>query len=154
MRVKLGYNIELINISLHLIGFSLMFWSIEKLWMSDTVELSRLIEFLGSNSMTDVSSTNLTLGCQSAKGLFVISVKSITPSLVSWGTLPLRNFQSDNADPILTACCLSVTQQSNWWARDQPLVFATQSLRCYGQLDQSLSKSQRRRPRHFEIFFP
>ena len=51
--------------------------------MSDTVELSRLIEFLGSISMTDVSSTNLTLGCQSAKGLFVISVKSITPSLVS-----------------------------------------------------------------------
>ena len=51
--------------------------------MSDTVELSRLIEFLGSVSMTDVSSTNLTLRGQSAKGLFVISVKSITPSLVS-----------------------------------------------------------------------
>ena len=46
----------------------------------------------------------------------------------------------------LPALCLLETPQSNWWARDQPLVFATQSLRCYGQLDQSLSRSQRRRP--------
>ena len=44
--------------------------------MSETAELSRLIEFLGSISMADVSFTNLTLGCQSAKRLFVIIVKA------------------------------------------------------------------------------
>ena len=85
-----------------------MLWSIENLWMSDTIQLSRLIEFLGSISMADVSSTNLTPKCQSAKRLFVIIVKSITPSLVPWGTPPLRSLQSDSTAPILTACFLSV----------------------------------------------
>ena len=33
-----------------------MLWSIENLWVSDTIELSTLIEFLGSISMADVSS--------------------------------------------------------------------------------------------------
>ena len=75
--------------------------------MSDTIELSKLIELLGSISMADVSSTNLTLKCQSAKRLFVVIVKSITPRLVLWGTPPLRNFQSDSVTPILTACCMS-----------------------------------------------
>ena len=50
--------------------------------MSDAVELSRLIEFLGSISIADLTLSNLTLRCQSAKRLFVIIVKSITPSLV------------------------------------------------------------------------
>ena len=85
-----------------------MLWSIENLWMSDTIELSRLIEFLGSISMADVSSRNLTLRGQSAKRLFVIIMKSITPSLTPWGRPPLRNFQSDSVAPVLTACCLSV----------------------------------------------
>ena len=53
-----------------------MLWFTEKLWMSETAELSRLIEFLGSISMADVSFTNLTLGRQSAKRLFVIIVKA------------------------------------------------------------------------------
>ena len=125
-----------------------MLWSIENLWMSDTNKLSRLIEFQGSISMADVSSTNLTLKCQSAKRLFVIIVKSITPSLVPWGTPLSRNSNLIVLHLFLQpAVCLLGTPQSNWWARDQPLVFATQSLRCYGQLDQSLSRSQRRRPR-------
>ena len=71
-----------------------MLESIENLWMPDTIELSRLIEFLGSISMADISSTNLTLKCQSAERLFVIIAKSITPSFVPWG--------------ILSACSLSV----------------------------------------------
>ena len=85
-----------------------MLWSIENLWMSDTIELSRLIEFLGSISMADLSSRNSTLSGQSAKRLFVIIMKSITPSLIPWGTPPLRNFQSDSVALVLTACCLSV----------------------------------------------
>ena len=85
-----------------------MLWSIENLWMSDTIELSRLIEFLGSISMADVSSRNSTLRGQSAKRLFVIIMKSITPSLTPWGRPPLRNFQSDSVAAVLTACCLSV----------------------------------------------
>ena len=85
-----------------------MLWSIENLWMSDTIELSRLIEFLGSISMADVSSRNSTLRGQSAKRLFVIIMKSIIPSLTPWGRPPLRNFQSDSVAPVLTACCLSV----------------------------------------------
>ena len=38
-----------------------MLWSIEKLWMSGKAKLRRLTEFLGSISMEDESSTNLTL---------------------------------------------------------------------------------------------
>ena len=85
-----------------------MLWSIENLRMSDSIELNRLIEFLSSIYMADVSSTNLTLKCQSAKRLSVIIVKSITPSLVPSGIPLLRKFQSDSVAPILTACCLSV----------------------------------------------
>ena len=44
--------------------------------MSDTIELSKLIELLGSISMADVSSTNLTLKCQSAKRLFVVILQT------------------------------------------------------------------------------
>ena len=122
-----------------------MLWSIEKLWMSDTVKLSILIEFLGS--LEDVSSTNLNLRCQSAKRLFVIIVKSITPIVkfpeahLPWGISNLIMLHLF----LQLAVCLLKTQQSNWWAQDQPLVFATRSLRCYDQLDQSLSKSWRRR---------
>ena len=35
-------------------------------------------------------------------------MKSITHSLVPWGTPPMRDFQYDNVAPFLTACCLSV----------------------------------------------
>ena len=91
--------------------------------------------------------TNLTLKCQSAKRFFVIIVKSITPSLVSWGTPLLRNSNLIVLHLFLQpAVCLLGTLQYKWGAWDQPLVFATQSLRCYGQLDQSLSRSQQRRP--------
>ena len=123
--------------------------------MSDTIELSKLIELLGSISMADVSSTNLTLKCQSAKRLFVVIVKSITPRLVLWGTPPLRNFQSDSVAPILTACCMSARNAAIqlmsagstssfrnsvikmlWSIRSKPFAFPPRQRRRPGLLDQ------------------
>ena len=66
------------------------------------------MEFLGSTSTADVSSTNFIVRkCQSTNRLFVITAKRTTPTLVPWGIPPLKVFPLDKVPPTLTACLRS-----------------------------------------------
>ncbi len=65
----------------------------------------RLMEFLGSISKAEVSSTNLILNGQSAISPFVITANRMTPNFVPCGIPPLTVLHSDVVSPIFTACC-------------------------------------------------
>ncbi len=80
------------------------------------------MEFLGSISKAEVSSTNLILNGQSAISPFVITANRMTPNFVPCGIPPLTVLHSDVVSPIFTACCRLV---KNIWPYQDCLLSET-----------------------------
>jgi hypothetical protein len=104
---KLGLCRKFISISLHFLGLSFMLCSLANSCISESAKLRRLIEFLGIISRAEVSSTNFVRRRQLASKLFVMTIKSTSPSLVPCGIPLFRVCHWERTLAIITACLLN-----------------------------------------------
>ena len=102
---KMGLCRKFISISLHFLGLSFMLCSLANSCIScRDCKIKEAESSIGIISRPEVSSTNFVRRCQLASKLFVMTIKSTTPSLVPWGIPPFRVCHWERTLPILTAC--------------------------------------------------